>query len=84
MQALQAFYICRYRIKHDTWSDLADLKKFSNKLISVNSHLKKKYEKLCEVEEQQWTKSQDFYEKAWVWELKSDISDLHRECEESR
>ena len=84
MQTLQVSYICRYKIKYNTWSDLSDLKKFNNKLFSANSHLKKEYKKLHRVREQQWAKFQDSYEKTWIWKFKSDISDLYRECRESR
>ena len=50
----------------------------------MNSYLKKKCEKLHRIREQQWTKSQDFYKRAWVWRLKSDILSLYREYRELR
>ena len=50
----------------------------------MNSHLKKKCEKLCRVREQWWARFQDFYEKAWIWKLKLDISSSHKEYKESR
>ena len=60
------------------------MKRSDNKLFSVNFDLKKKCEKICEVEEQQWTRSQDFYEKTWIWELKSDILSLYKKYRESK